>query len=551
MLEASQAGNTDRPDDRADHRAQLNALGSPEAPNPAAVVVLAAGEGRRMHSATPKVLHPIAGRPLLGHAVHAAAALAPEHLVVVAGHGRDQVREYLSELAVELSRSALLAIQEQQRGTGHAVACALDSLPAISGPVMVTYGDVPLLDSGTLRGLLTEHAAAGNAITVLTAELADPTGYGRVLRGSGDLAGTITGIVEQRDGTPEQLAIQEINSGVYVFEADVLRDGLAKLTELAPANAQGEQYLTDVVGLAHAAGRRVGALRCPDPWLVCGVNDRLQLAEIGAELNRRLLASWMRSGVTVIDPASTWVDVGVRLERDVVLHPGIQLHGATTVCSGAEIGPDSTLTNCWVGSDARVVRTHANGAEVGAGANVGPFAYLRPGTRLGELGKIGGFVETKNATIGRGSKVPHLTYVGDATIGEGTNIGASSVFVNYDGVTKHHSVIGSYARTGSDTMFVAPITVGDGAYVGAGTVLREDVPPGALAVSAGEQRNIEGWVIRRRPGTPAAMAAEQALAAQSHSDASPTSGTPEQVGSVEPGDTVGTPTAPHGGNSHC
>jgi len=265
---AWKAGNT-RPGDRTNSQA-------PEAPNPAAVVVLAAGEGRRMRSAAPKVLHEIAGRALLGHAVHAAAALAPEHLVVVAGHGRDQVREYLSELAVELSRSALLAIQHEQRGTGHAVACALDSLPAISGPVMVTYGDVPLLDSGTLRGLLTEHAAAGNAITVLTAELADPTGYGRVLRGTGELAGTVTGIVEQRDGTPEQLAIQEINSGVYVFEADVLRDGLA---QLSPANAQGEQYLTDVVGLAHTAGRRVGALRCSDPWLVSGVNDRLQLAE--------------------------------------------------------------------------------------------------------------------------------------------------------------------------------------------------------------------------------------------------------------------------------
>jgi len=531
MLEASEAGNT-RPGDRTNSQA-------PEAPNPAAVVVLAAGEGRRMRSAAPKVLHEIAGRALLGHAVHAAAALAPEHLVVVAGHGRDQVREYLSELAVELSRSALLAIQHEQRGTGHAVACALDSLPAISGPVMVTYGDVPLLDSGTLRGLLTEHAAAGNAITVLTAELADPTGYGRVLRGTGELAGTVTGIVEQRDGTPEQLAIQEINSGVYVFEADVLRDGLA---QLSPANAQGEQYLTDVVGLAHTAGRRVGALRCSDPWLVSGVNDRLQLAEIGAELNRRLLAGWMRSGVTVIDPATTWVDVGVRLEPDVVLHPGVQLHGATTVCGGAQVGPDSTLTDCWIGPGARVVRTHGNGAEIGAGASVGPFAYLRPGARLGPDGKIGTFVEVKNAEIGQGSKVPHLTYVGDATIGEYSNIGASSVFVNYDGVTKHRTVVGSYAKTGSDNTFVAPVTVGDGAYTGAGAVIRQDVPPGALAISAGEQRVIDNWVPRRRPGTPAALAAERAAAVE-------LDGAPDQVRPTDPGDTVGTPTAPHGGST--
>jgi bifunctional UDP-N-acetylglucosamine pyrophosphorylase/glucosamine-1-phosphate N-acetyltransferase len=514
---------------------------SPQAPNPAAVVVLAAGEGRRMRSNTLKVLHAIGGRPLLGHAVHAAAALAPEHLVVVAGHGRDQVREYLSGLSVELSRSTLLAIQEQQLGTGHAVVCALDSLPALSGPVMVTYGDVPLLDSGTLRGLLTEHAVSGNAVTVLTAELADPTGYGRILRSA---SGAVSAIVEQRDASAEQLAIREINSGVYVFEADVLRGALSQLaaqfSASAAGNAQGELYLTDVLAIAHEDGRRVGALRCPDPWLVAGVNDQLQLAEIRAELNRRLLRSWMRSGVTVIDPATTWVDVGIRLEPDVVLHPNTQLHGSTSVSAGAQIGPETTLTDCLVGPGANVVRTHGAGAQIGAGASVGPFAYLRPGARLGEHGKIGTFVEVKNADIGRGSKVPHLTYVGDASIGEGSNIGASSVFVNYDGVSKHRSVVGSYARTGSDTMFVAPVTVGDGAYVGAGTVLREDVPPGALAVSAGEQRNIDGWVMRRRPGTPSALAAQQALAGPE--------GAPDPMSGNEPSHTVGTSARPSEGS---
>lgn len=481
---------------------------SPDAPNPAAVVVLAAGEGRRMRSSKLKMLHEIGGRPLLGHAVHAAAALAPEHLVVVAGHGRETVRDYLSGLATELSRSTLLAIQEQQLGTGHAVACAMDSLPALTGPVMVTYGDVPLLDSGTLRGLLTEHAVAGNAVTVLTAELPDATGYGRILRNED---GSVTAIVEQRDATREQLAIREFNSGVYVFEADVLRGGLTRLADAAPSNAQGELYLTDVLGMAHQDGRRVGALRCPDPWLVAGVNDQLQLSQIRAELNRRLLGAWMRAGVTVVDPSSTWVDVGVRLAPDVLLRPGTQLHGATTVSEGAEIGPDTTLTDCRIGPGATVVRTHGSGAEIGAGATVGPFAYLRPGARLGDHGKIGTFVEVKNAEIGRGTKVPHLTYVGDATIGEGSNIGASSVFVNYDGVTKNRTNIGSYVKTGSDNTFVAPITIGDGAYSGAGTVVRTDVPPGALAVSAGEQRNIEGWVMRRRPGTPSALAAEQAI----------------------------------------
>jgi bifunctional UDP-N-acetylglucosamine pyrophosphorylase/glucosamine-1-phosphate N-acetyltransferase len=531
----------------ADHRADIGgdtaqavpsarngALGSssPEAPNPAAVVVLAAGEGRRMNSSRLKVLHEIAGRPLLGHAVHAAAALAPEHLVVVAGHGRDQVREYLGGLSVELSRSALLAIQEQQLGTGHAVACALDSLPTLAGPVMVTYGDVPLLDAGTLRALLTEHAVTGNAVTVLTAELADPTGYGRILRGA---AQDVTGIVEHRDATPDQLAISEINSGVYVFEADLLRAALARLAGSATGNAQGELYLTDVVGLAHADGRRVGALRCPDPWLVAGVNDQLQLAEIRAELNRRLLADWMRAGVTVVDPATTWVDVGIRLEPDVVLLPGTQLHGATTVAEGAHVGPDTTLTDCLIGAGATVIRTHGFGADIGPGATVGPFAYLRPGATLGENGKIGTFVEVKNAAIGRGTKVPHLTYIGDATIGEGSNIGASSVFVNYDGVDKHHTSIGSYVRTGSDNTFVAPVTIGDGAYTGAGAVIRQDVPPGSLAVSAGEQRIIEGWTTRRRPGTAPAQAAERALRAERAQR-------PDAVTQENASDTVGTPT---------
>ncbi|MBB6381215.1 bifunctional UDP-N-acetylglucosamine pyrophosphorylase/glucosamine-1-phosphate N-acetyltransferase [Pseudonocardia eucalypti] len=515
--------------------------GALDAPNPAAVVVLAAGEGRRMHSAKPKVLHEIAGRALLGHAVHAAAALAPEYLVVVAGHGRDQVREYLAGLAGELSRSALLAIQEEQNGTGHAVDCALESLPALSGPVMVTYGDVPLLDAATLRGLLTEHAAAGNAVTVLTAELEDPTGYGRVLRdGDAGPGGPVTAIVEHRDATPEQLLINEINSGVYVFEADVLRDGLATLAASAQVNAQGEQYLTDVLGFAHAAGRRVGALRCTDRWQVCGVNDRVQLAEMRAELNRRLLQGWMRAGVTVVDPATTWVDVRVRLERDVTLLPGTQLHGTTTVAEGAQIGPDSTLTDCWIGAGAQVTRTHGSGAEIGPEASVGPFAYLRPGARLGASGKIGTFVEVKNSDIGAGTKVPHLTYVGDASIGERSNIGASSVFVNYDGVTKHRTIVGSYVRTGSDNTFVAPVTVGDGAYTGAGAVIRQDVPPGALAVSAGDQRNLDGWVTRRRPGTPAALAAERAAAEEPEE-------TPDATPRRAASDTVGTHTAPSGG----
>ncbi len=479
-----------------------------------AVIVLAAGEGKRMKSANPKVLHPIGGRSLVGHALYAAAGLDPQHLVVVIGHGRERVAEHLDLMASEIGMQPLIAVQEQQRGTGHAVSCALDVLPdAASGTVVITYGDVPLLDRDTLRALLAEHAAAGNAVTVLTTRLADPTGYGRIVR---DVGGRLTGIVEHADASPEQLRITEVNSGVYAFDTGVLRDALGRLSD---GNAQGELYLTDAIAVVDGDGGRAGTLEITDTWLVTGVNDRVQLAAMRAELNRRLLERWMLAGVTVVDPATTWVDASVVLEPDVVLHPGTQLHGATAVARGAEVGPDTTLTDCEVGPGAVVVRSHGTGASIGPNATVGPYSYLRPGVRLGEAGKLGAFVEAKNSEIGRGSKVPHLSYVGDATIGEYSNIGAASVFVNYDGVAKHHTVVGSHVRTGSDNMFIAPVTVGDGAYTGAGTVVREDVPPGALAVSAGEQRVIEGWVQKRRPGTPAAEAAARAAGRPPESDA--------------------------------
>ncbi|WP_092779762.1 bifunctional UDP-N-acetylglucosamine diphosphorylase/glucosamine-1-phosphate N-acetyltransferase GlmU [Actinokineospora terrae] len=475
-------------------------------------VILAAGEGTRMRSATPKVLHPVAGRPLVEHAVRAAAGLEPDHLVVVLGHGRTAVGAHLSGVADALGREVTTAVQETQDGTGHAVACGLAPLGPVTGTVVVTYGDVPLLDTATLTALLAEHAEQGNAVTVLTARVPDPTGYGRIVRADD---GTVERIVEHKDATEAQHAIDEVNSGVYAFDAAVLVDGLARLKT---DNSQGELYLTDVLGTARADGRRVGALVCADPWLVEGVNDRVQLAKLGAELNRRTVESWMRAGVTVIDPATTWIELGVTLGRDARIEPNTQLRGATTVGEGALVGPDTTLTDVVVGDGAQVVRTHGTSALIGDGASVGPFAYLRPGTKLGAKGKIGTFVETKNADIGVGSKVPHLSYVGDATIGDHSNIGAASVFVNYDGVNKHHTVVGSHVRMGSDNMYVAPVTIGDGAYSGAGTVLRRDVPPGALAVSGTPQRNIENWVVRRRPGTAAADAAQRALPADGTSE---------------------------------
>ncbi|MGL5858116.1 MAG: bifunctional UDP-N-acetylglucosamine diphosphorylase/glucosamine-1-phosphate N-acetyltransferase GlmU [Angustibacter sp.] len=468
---------------------------------PAAVLVLAAGQGTRMRSAVPKVLHEIGGRSLLGHVLASCARVRPEHLVVVVRHGRDQVAAHVAQTAPE----AVLADQDEIPGTGRAVQCGLAALPELDGPVLVTIGDVPLLEASTLSGLLEAHLAGGNAVTVATAEVVDPTGYGRVLR-AGD--GTVSAVVEHRDATERQRAVREINAGVYVFDAAVLYDALDRVGE---HNDQGERYLTDVLAIAAGDGARVAAHQLDDVWQTEGANDRVQLAALGRELNRRVLERWMRAGVTVVDPATTWVDVQVQLAPDVVLLPGTQLHRDTVVATGATIGPDTTLVDVQVGAGATVIRAHGSDAQIGAGATVGPFAYLRPGTRLGERGKIGTFVETKNADIGVGSKVPHLTYVGDAIIGEHSNIGAASVFVNYDGVTKSRTTIGDHCRTGSDTMFVAPVSVGDGAYTGAGTVVRKDVPPGALAVCVAPQRNVPRWTLDRRPGTPAAAAAARAL----------------------------------------
>jgi bifunctional UDP-N-acetylglucosamine pyrophosphorylase/glucosamine-1-phosphate N-acetyltransferase len=470
-----------------------------------AVLVLAAGAGTRMRSDTPKVLHPLAGRSMLAHAIHAVAKVSPRHLVTVLGNNRDRIAPAVDDLAEKLGRTIDVAIQEEQLGTGHAVLCGLRALPDdFDGVVVVTSGDVPLLDADTVAGLIETHTAATAAATVLTTTLPDPTGYGRVLRTQD---GEVIAIVEQADASPSQKEIREVNAGVYAFDVAALRSALNRLRS---DNAQHELYLTDVISILRGDGQIVHARHVDDSMLVAGVNDRVQLSALGAELNRRIVSAHQRNGVTVIDPATTWIDVDVTIGGDTVVHPGTQLLGATAIGGHCTIGPDTTLEDVTVGDAASVIRTHGTASSIGAEATVGPFTYLRPGTSLGADGKLGAFVETKNSTIGTGTKVPHLTYVGDADIGEHSNIGASSVFVNYDGETKRRTTVGSHVRTGSDTMFVAPVTVGDGAYTGAGTVLREDVPPGALAVSAGPQRNIEGWVQRKRPGSAAATAAQAA-----------------------------------------
>lgn len=472
---------------------------------PAAVVILAAGAGARMKSKVPKVLNTISGRSLLGHVIAAAEQVGAGRLCVVVRHERDAV----AADALSYDPSVVIADQDDIPGTGRAVQCALDALAAnglpADGTVVVTGADTPLLDGDTLVALVEAHEAAGNAMTILTATVDDPSGYGRILRDGA----TVTRIIEDRDASELELAITEINSGVYAFDGALLRE---TLQGVGKGNDQGEVYLTDVIGIAHQQGRRVGAIIAEDTWSIEGANDKVQLAQLAKEMNRRIVEDWMREGVTVIDPDTTWIDVDVELAPDVTIQPNVQLKGVCRIEADAVIGPDTTLTDCEVGEGAQVIRTHGQLAVIGAGASVGPFAYLRPGTELGAKGKIGTFVETKNSQIGEGSKVPHLSYVGDATIGTGTNIGAASIFVNYDGVNKHRTVVGDHCRMGSDNMYIAPITIGDGAYSGAGTTLRQDVPAGALAINPSEHRNIEGWVEAKRPGTAAAEAAAAARA---------------------------------------
>jgi bifunctional UDP-N-acetylglucosamine pyrophosphorylase/glucosamine-1-phosphate N-acetyltransferase len=476
-------------------------LGSIVPDNNLAIVILAAGQGTRMKSSTPKLLHPIAGVPLVGHVLATARALDAAHVIAVVRHERDRL---VDVIAAELPDS-IIVDQDEVPGTGRAVEQAVDALPAdFDGDVLVVNGDVPLLDADTLSSLIARHRQAGTAATLLSAVLDDATGYGRIIRGE---SGGLDRIVEQKDASAEERAVREINAGVYLFTLGSLR---AQLAHLTTDNAQGEKYLTDVVGLLRASGGDVAAIPVAEPWLVEGVNDRAQLSAQALRLNSLIVRGWQMAGVTIQDPASTWIDLKATLAPDVTVKPGTQILGATAIETGAVIGPDTTLVDCEVGEGAEVKRTDATLAVIGAGASVGPFSYLRPGSVLGADGKIGAFVETKNAKIGTGSKVPHLSYVGDAEIGEQSNIGAGSIFANYDGVKKHSSVVGSHVRTGSHGVFVAPVRIGDGAYTGAGTVVRKDVPAGALAINVAPQRNMDGWTESRRPGTAAAEAAVRA-----------------------------------------
>ena len=471
--------------------------------NPDVVIVLAAGEGTRMKSSISKVLHPIAGRTIVGHVLEAVKPLEAKEVRVVIGAHKDAVQAHLSELAP----SATTVYQAERNGTGHAVQLALAGATT-TGSVLILAGDTPLLSAQTLKEFVAIHNANESSASVLTADLPDPFGYGRIVR---DDEGAIARIVEERDASDEEKEITEINAGVYLFDNAALRDACAKLSK---DNSQGELYLTDVIALIKSAGKVALAVRTNDYNEILGINDRSQLAECTMIMRDIINDRIMKSGVTIIDPTTTWIDVDAKIAADVTIHPGSLIAGSTTIESGAVIGPRTTLTNVIVKAGAKVIESTCSESEIGEGANVGPYSFLRPGTKLAAHAKAGAYVEIKNSSIGEGSKVPHLSYVGDATIGKGTNIGAATIFVNYDGVEKHTTTVGDEVRIGSDTMLVAPVTVGDGAYTAAGSIITEDVPAGSIGVARAKQRNVLGWVLRKRAGSSSAEAAKRAGATE-------------------------------------
>jgi bifunctional UDP-N-acetylglucosamine pyrophosphorylase/glucosamine-1-phosphate N-acetyltransferase len=444
-------------------------------------IVLAAGRGTRMRSDLPKVLFPVAGRPLLAWVLDAVAGASPDEILVVVGHGAGEVQQVLPA-------GVRSVVQEPPLGTGHAVMVALEALGDVSGDtVLVVPGDTPLFRSETLRALVA--ALPGASAALLTTRMPDPAGYGRVRREGGRLMA----IVEDRDATAAERAIDEVAVSTYAFEGAALAQALQGL---ARENDQGEYYLTDVVGLLAAAGV-VRGVPVADPAEVQGVNSHGQLAKVAAEVRRRMNAGWMAAGVWMLDPDRVYLDASVSLEAGARLYPEVHLEGGTTVAAGAVVGPQVFAVDSAIGPGARVWYSVLRGAVVGEGAQVGPFASLRPGTRLAAEAKVGTFVETKDTVVGRGSKVPNLSYLGDATIGEGSNIGAGTITCNYDGTEKQHTTIGDRVLIGSDTMLVAPVHVGDDAYTGAGSTITRDVPPGALAVERSPQQEVPGYAARK------------------------------------------------------
>ena len=455
--------------------------------SPLHIVILAAGKGTRMRSATPKVLHRLAGLPMLDHVIRTARALAPETLTVVIGHEADRLRQHLASHA-----DVEAVVQEPQLGTGHALLQAEARLSGRTGTVVLLSGDVPALRPASLRALVETHRSAEAMATVMTAEVDRPYGYGRIVRQGPDIAR----IVEERDASPAEREVKEINAGVYAFALEPLFEALRAI---GAQNAQGEYYLPDLVAVYRRQRRTVATWTVPKAGEIRGINSRSELAEVGRMVRQQKNEELMAAGVTLIDPATTYVDVDVEVGADTVIHPGVHLEGSTRVGAACEIHAGCRLVNAVV-RDRVTVLNHCviTDAEIGEGCSVGPFAHLRPGASLGAQARVGNFVELKKTRLGAGAKANHLSYLGDATIGDGANIGAGTITCNYDGERKHETTIGARAFVGSNSTLVAPVAIGDDAYVGAGSAITGDVPEGALAIGRGRQENKPGWVARRR-----------------------------------------------------
>lgn len=448
-------------------------------------VILAAGQGKRMKSKLYKVLHQVCGKPMVGHVLDAVRGIGCERSVVVVGHGAEAVQRTLGD-RVEY------ALQEQQLGTGHAVLQAAPAIGDVEGVTVVICGDTPLVSSETLEALIALHESEGAAASILTAELDQPAGYGRIVRGAD---GSVHRIVEQKDCTSEQAAIREINTGTYCFDNRKLFEALGAVTN---ENAQGEYYLTDVIGILQGRGERISASVATDPAESIGVNDRIALAEAERLMRERIARRHQIGGVTIIDPASTYIEADVQIGADTVLYPGTMLRGATVVGEDCVIGPAADLTDTTVGAGTVIRQSVAESARLGNGCSVGPFAYLRPGTKLADRVKVGDFVEIKNSEIGEGSKLPHLSYVGDAVVGRNANIGCGAITANYDGYNKSKTVIGDDAFIGSNSNLIAPVTVGNGAYVVAGSTVTHDVSAGGVAIARARQVTKDGYADKLR-----------------------------------------------------
>jgi bifunctional UDP-N-acetylglucosamine pyrophosphorylase/glucosamine-1-phosphate N-acetyltransferase len=454
-----------------------------------ASVVLAAGKGTRMKSGVIKVLHPVAGLPMIAWPIAAARGAGSDPIVLVIGHQANAVQGVFRGAA-----DIRCAMQEEQLGTGHAVACALDALPGFRGTVLILCGDTPLLRAETLKNLLEYHQGNRAAVTVLTAVMDDPYGYGRVVR---DPEGRVARIVEQKDADPEEQGIREINSGIYCMDSGFL---FAHIKGIGNDNAQGEYYLTDLLAIAVREGLTCLALETADADEIMGVNDRVQLAEAARILRRRINRDHMLNGVTLIDPDATYIDQGVTIGADTTIHPGCRIEGGSVIGEGCEIEGRVSISRCRIGADCHIKAASVlEESELGDDVAVGPMAHLRPGTRLGNKVKIGNFVETKKIVMGEGSKASHLTYLGDAEIGRDVNIGCGTITCNYDGVNKHRTVIGDDVFIGSDVQLVAPVSVGRNSLVAAGTTVTTDVPPDSLAISRTPQVNKEGWRLKKKP----------------------------------------------------